>query len=53
MAALEGERGLEKRAADTRFAYSLTKVSILALEGSVVRNIVSNPNERTDQVYDA
>src|ERR1700736_6736940 len=53
MAALEGERSLEERAADSRFAYPLTKVSILALECSVVRNIVSHPDERTDQVFHA
>src|SRR5437667_8483795 len=50
IAHLEGERSLEKSAADTRFPCPLTKVSILALECSVVRNIVSHPNERTDQV---
>src|SRR5258708_32648155 len=53
IAPLEGERSLEKSAADTRFPYPLTEVSILALEGSVVRNIVSHPNQRTDQVYHA
>src|SRR6267378_1334598 len=53
IAPLKGERSLEKSAADTRFPYSLTKVSILALECSVVRNIVSHPNQRTDQVYHA
>src|SRR3982074_2338579 len=53
IAPLEGERSLEKSAADTRFAYPFTKVSILGLECSGVRNIVSRPNERTDQVYHA
>src|SRR6267143_5692719 len=53
IAPLEGKRSLEKSAADTRLPYTLTKVSILALECSVVRNIVSHPNERTDQVSHA
>src|SRR5260370_34250888 len=53
IAPLEGKRGLKKSAADTRLPYPLTKVSILALECSVVRNIVSQPNQRTDQVSHA
>src|SRR5882762_2466275 len=53
IAPLEGKRSLEKSAADTRFPYPLTKVSILALECGVVRNIVSHPNQRTDQVCHA
>src|SRR3981081_1643482 len=53
IAPLEGERSVEKSAADTSFANPLTKFSILGLECSVVRNIVSHPNERTDQVYHA
>src|SRR6202049_1469235 len=53
IAPLEGERSLEKSPADTRGPYPLTKVSILALECGVVRNIVSHPNQRTDQIFHA
>src|SRR6266403_2348290 len=51
MAPLEGERGLEERPVNTRFACPLAKVSILTLERGVVRNVVSHSNERTDQVF--
>src|SRR6267143_4455723 len=44
IAPLEGERSLKKSAADTRGPHPLAKVSILALECGVVRNIVSHPN---------